>query len=401
MISEKVVKRLPKSDLHVHLDGSLRLSTLISLAKEYKITLPSYTEEGLKKLVFKNNYESLAEYLKGFAFTTAVMQSEEAMERIAYEFALDSFEDGVRYVEPRFAPQQHINPALNMEQILIAVNKGLQTAAKEINSRKEIRNGSEPAFAYGIIGCALRMFKKQFSYYYANFIDVHEYMPPEEIYGMASLELVRALVKIRDKHGIPIVGFDLAGEEAGYPAEDHRAAAQFAHKNFLSKTIHAGEAFGPPSIFQAVTDLYADRLGHCTYIFDGSMVDLPTKEERQHYTDNLAKFINNGRITIEVCLTSNSQTNPKFRNLSKHPFKRMFEERMSVTFCTDNRLISNTTSTKEIMLAMRHFDIPLNKLKDMIIYGFKRSFYAGSYLEKRGYIRQIIDYYDKVMEEKS
>lgn len=394
---ENVVKKLPKTDLHVHLDGSLRIPTLIELAKKHKITLPSYTEDGLRRQVFKNNYENLAEYLKGFAFTTAVMQTEEALERIAYELAMDNFAEGVRYIEPRFAPQLHVNPNLNIEQIFKSVDRGLERSAKEINSKKEIRNGSEPPFAYGIIACALRMFKKDFSYYYKHFMEAHEYTPKEEVYGMASLELARAMVKIRDQFGIPIVGFDLAGEEAGYPAEDHRKAAQFAHKNFMQKTIHAGEAFGPPSIFQAVTDLYADRLGHCTYLFDSSMADLPTKAECERYITALAKFINERRITIEVCLTSNSQTTPKFRDLKDHPFKRLFEERMSVTLCTDNRLISNVTVTDEILKAVDNFNIPLTKLKDMIIYGFKRSFYSGSYLEKRRYVRQVIDYYDKVM----
>jgi adenosine deaminase len=213
---------------------------------------------------------------------------------------------------------------------------------------------------------------------------------------MAALELVRAMVSIRDKFGIPIVGFDLAGEEAGYPAEHYKEAAIFAQKNFMHKTIHAGEAYGPPSIFQAVTDLYADRLGHGTYIFDSSTVDLPSKEERERYTSDLAHYVNDRRITIEVCLTSNAQTTPKFRNLARHPFKKMFEERLSTTFCTDNRLVSNTTVTGEIMKAIENFDIPFEKLKNIIIYGFKRSFYPGTYLEKRKYVRQIIDYYDKI-----
>lgn len=393
---EGVIKKLPKADLHVHLDGSLRIKTLIEAAKKNKITLPSYTEEGLKRLVFKDDYESLVEYLKGFVFTTAVMQTEESLERISYELAIDNFAEGVRYIEPRFAPQLHINPNLNIEQVFKAIDCGLSRAKKEINSKRQIVDGSEPPFEYGIIGCALRMFTRDFSYYYKHFIEAHEYSPKEEVYGMAALELVRAMVKIRDTYGIPIVGFDLAGEEAGYPAEDYKAAAQFAHSNFMNKTVHAGEAFGPPSIFQAVTEFYADRLGHGTYILDSSMVDLPTKAERERYTQALARYVNEHRITIEVCLTSNAQTTPKFRNIARHPFKKMFEERMSTTFCTDNRLISNTTVTKEIMIAIKQFDIQPSKLKDIIIYGFKRSFYPGSYPEKRKYVRKVIDYYDTV-----
>ncbi len=397
---EQVIKKLPKTDLHVHLDGSLRLKTLIELAKRNNITLPSHTEEGLKKLVFKNDYKSLSEYLKGFAFTVAVMQNEESLEQIAYELAIDNFNEGVRYIEPRFAPQLHINPNLDFEKIFKSVNKGLAKAQKEINSRKEIVNGMEPRFEYGIIGSALRMFKKSFSYYYDNFISAHKYTPSEEIYAHASLELVRAMVEIRNTYGIPIVGFDLAGEEAGYPASPHKEAAHFAHRHFMHKTVHAGEAFGPPSIFQAVTDLYADRLGHGTYLYDSSQVEfLYTKEEREQYTKALAKYINERRVTIEVCLTSNSQTTPKLRDLKKHPLQRMFDDRMSFTLCTDNRLISNTTVTDEILLALNNFNIPFKKIKNSIIYGFKRSFFPGSYTEKRKYMRQVIDYYDKVIKE--
>lgn len=393
---EEIIKKLPKTDLHVHLDGSLRLSTLIELAKKRKITLPSYSEEGMRRLVFKKNYKSLSEYLQGFAFTVAVMQDEESVERIAYELAIDNFAEGVRYIEPRFAPQLHINPNFNFEQVLISVNKGLALAKKEINNRKEIKNGLEPKFEYSIIGCALRNFNKQFSFYYKSLIEAHSYSPINEVSSAASMELVRALVRTRDQCGIPITGFDLAGEEKGYPAECHREAAHFAHKHFLHKTVHAGEAFGPPSIFQAVTDLYADRLGHGTYLFEDSMVDLPTKSEREHYTTELAQFVAERRITIEICLTSNQQTTPSLRDLSKHPFKKMYDARLSTTFCTDNRLVSNTTVTNEIVKAMKTFGLTLPKLRDIIAYGFKRSFYPGSYLEKRNYVRQVLDFYEKV-----
>lgn len=392
----KLIRRLPKTDLHLHLDGSLRIPTLIELAKENKITLPSYSEDGLKRLVFKDNYANLSEYLKGFSFTTAVMQNKESLERISYELAFDNFNEGVCYIEPRFAPQLHINPGLSIEEIFQSVNKGLARAQKEINSKKEIKNGDEPMFAYGIIGCALRMFKKEFSYYYKTLLEAHKYTPPETIYAMAASELARAMVAIRDKYDVPIVGFDLAGEELGYPAEDYKEAADIAHKNFLHKTIHAGEAFGPPSIFQAVTDMHAERLGHGTYLFDSDMVDLPTKAERERYTTALAQFVNERRITIEICLTSNSQTTPKFRDITRHPFKKMYDSKLSITFCTDNRLVSNTTVTDEIVKAVEHLKMPMNKMKDIIIYGFKRSFFPGTYIEKRKYVRQVINYYDAI-----
>jgi len=390
------IKAIPKTDLHVHLDGSLRIPTLIELAKARGVTLPSYTESGLKELVFKDKYKNLEEYLQGFAYTCAVMQDSESIERVAYELAIDCFNDGVRYIEPRFAPQLHVGEKLTMEDVLKAADLGLARAKKEINLKKEIANGGEPPFAYGIIGIAMRMFNARFSSYYQNFTKAHYYSSDEERFALASYELAKALVKIRDDLDIPIVAFDLAGAEHGYPAETHINAYRFALKNFMKKTVHAGEAYGAASIFQAITDLFADRIGHGTYLFDESKIDLPTKEARKKYIAALAQYIADRRITIEICLTSNTQTNPEFRDLKKHPCKTMLDNKLSVTFCTDNMLVSNTTVSKELKLAIDNFGLNAKQLKDIIIYGFKRSFYAGSYKEKRAFVRSIIDHYEKV-----
>ncbi len=394
--TQEFLTEIPKTDLHVHLDGSLRLSTLLDIAREQKIALPSNTEEGLRKTVFKEKYEDLPEYLQGFQYTVAAMQTPEAIERIAYEFALDNFAEGVFYVEPRFAPQLHANAAMSVDEVLVSADKGLARAKGEINSRGEIARGELPPFEYGIIGSAMRMFTEQSPGYYRRLVDIHPYMPEEEMQGLASTDLVRALIHARDTNGIPIAGFDLAGAERGYPAETHKQAYQLALKNFLKKTVHAGEDYGPASIFQAITDCHADRIGHGTHIFDAGLVELGTREEREKYARDLWHYIADRRITIEVCLTSNMQTMPHIRKLEDHPFAKMYENRLSTTFCTDNRLISGTSVTKEIGLAVSHFEIPPKKLKDIIIYGFKRSFYPGDYLEKRGYVRRIIDHYESV-----
>ena len=132
------IRAIPKTDLHVHLDGSLRIPTLIEIAKERGVKLPSYTESGLRELVFKDKYKNLEEYLQGFAYTCAVMQDSESIERIAYELAIDCFNDGVRYIEPRFAPQLHVGDNFSMEDVLKAADRGLARAKKEINSKKEI-----------------------------------------------------------------------------------------------------------------------------------------------------------------------------------------------------------------------------------------------------------------------
>ncbi len=395
-ITEAFVAALPKTDLHVHLDGSIRIGTLIDLAREYHVDLPSYTEEGLRETVFKSRYRNLAEYLQGFAFTVAVLQSEVALERAGYELALDNLAEGVLYLEVRFAPQLHVHEHMNAVMVLKAVNRGLKRAKDEFNCRPAVVAGTEPGFEYGIIVCAMRMFRSNFSEYYRNLIEAHRYSPDKEIYKMASTELARAAIIARDEYGLPVVGFDLAGEEAGYPAGDHQQAFTFAHKRFLKKTVHAGEAYGPESIFQAITDLHADRIGHGTYLLDPHSITDPEITDRQGYVEQLGQYIADRRITLEVCLTSNLQTNPHMSSLEEHSFRTLRQHRLSTTICTDNRTVSNTTVTRELMLAVEHLGLDGRDLKSIIIYGFKRSFMPGTYLEKRAYVRKVIDFYDAV-----
>ena len=396
MISKEFIRALPKTDLHVHLDGSLRLSTLIELAKQRNVQLPGWTEEELREKVFKTRYNSLEEYLQGFQYTVAVMQDEEALQRVAYEFAVDNFEEGVRYFEVRFAPQLHVNPDLEIAQVLLAVNKGLAKAKEEYNSKSAVKEGKEPPYDYGITVSALRYFDETTSWYYKNFIKLHRYTRPKRVFGLASLELAEAAVHVRDRYNVPITGLDLAGREKGYPADDHWEAFDYAHKNFLKKTVHAGEAYGPESIFQAITELHADRIGHGYFLLSPEMVTDPDIADPQKYVQNLAEYIADRRITVEVCLTSNMQTNPNLLDISQHAFAGMRKMRLSTTICTDNRLVSNTTVTDELALAVDSFRLTPKELKNLIIYGFKRSFFPGSYVTKRAYVRKIIDYYEQV-----
>lgn len=392
-ITVEFLRDLPKTDLHVHLDGSIRIPTLIDLAREHKVDLPSYTEAGLRETVFKERYQNLAEYLRAFTYTVAVLQTESALERCAYELAMDNLAEGVRYLEVRFAPQLHVHRHLDAVMVLKAVNRGLARARDEYNARPEIREGREPRFEYGIIACAMRMFRGGFSEYYTNLIEAHKFAPPKEVYALASLELARAAVIARDDYGLPVVGFDLAGEEAGYPAGDHAEAFQYAHKNFLKKTVHAGEAYGPESIFQAITDLHADRIGHGTYLLEPDAIRDPSIADRERYVEQLGEYIADRRITLEVCLSSNLQTNPQMGDLSRHTFRRLRQHRLSTTICTDNRTVSNTTVTRELQLAVQYLGLGRRDLKSILIYGFKRSFFPGHYLQKRRYVRQVIDYY--------
>lgn len=395
-ISREFIEKIPKTDLHLHLDGSLRISTLVELAREQGVELPAWDEAGLRRLVFKNAYADLGEYLKGFAYTTAVMQTPEALARVGYELAVDNQLEGVRYIEVRFAPQLHQNSLMSSIDVMGALDRGLARAKDEFNARPEVKRGGEPPFEYGIIACAMRMFGKGFSAYFDSLLDVHAHSERKWVSALASQELVRAAVEARDRLGLPIVGFDLAGAEAGYPAGDHAQAYALAHKHFLKKTVHAGEAYGPESIFQAITDLHADRLGHAVYLFDASMIKSPDIKDKKAYIDNLVQFIADRRITIEVCLTSNLQTIPAIRELKRHSFRHMRKAKLSATFCTDNRTVSQTTVSNEIQKAIQAFHITPKELKNFVIYGFKRSFFPGSYIKKREYVHQIIDYYEKI-----
>ncbi|MBF0363428.1 MAG: adenosine deaminase family protein [Oligoflexia bacterium] len=396
--TDDFIREIPKTDLHLHLDGSLRISSLIDMAKSSNVELPSYTEEGLRELVFKDQYNNLGEYLHGFMYTCAVLRSVENLERCAYELAIDNQNDGVRYIEVRFAPQLLVdNVDLTMEVVLDHVNKGLSRARSEFNQREGVKNGDEPPFEYGIIACAMRMFgASNFSPYYTKFYSLHRYSEPMEVIKLGAVELAKAVVKIRNERGIPIVGFDLAGREDGYPAEEFKEAYAYVHKNFMHKTVHAGEAYGAESIFQAITELYADRLGHCYYLFDTNRIQDPQIKDRQDYVEKLVSFIAEKRATIEVCLTSNLQTNTNLKCIKDHTLKKMLEKRLSVSICTDNRLMSNTSISKETKLALDNFNITPDVLKNITIYGFKRSFYPGQYNEKRRYVRQIMSYYDLV-----
>lgn len=390
------IRAIPKSDLHVHLDGSLRLGTLIDLARAQQVKLPSYTEEGLRELVFKPSYADLGEYLNGFQYTCAVLRDPESLERVSYELAMDNFAEGVLYIEPRFAPQLQSTADFDLQQVLLAVDKGLNRAKREINAGAAIAEGNMPPFDYGIIGCAMRKFNEHFSPYYGSFISCHRYTPLGQVYPLASLELAHALVKARDEAGIPVVGFDLAGEEKGWPANAHRKAFEYAHQHFLKKTLHAGEAYGPASIFQAITQCHADRIGHGTHLFASELMDNLPKNEREAYTRALVQYISDRRITVEVCLSSNLQTIPTIPDLPHHPLRKMLAGRLSLTLCTDNRLVSHTTVCDEIQKMTDTFEVGPTELKEIIVYGFKRSFSPLAYVDKRAYVRQVINYYEEV-----
>jgi adenosine deaminase len=382
----------------VHLDGSLRLTSLVELARDRKVALPSETPEGLEALVFRPRYANLAEYLEGFRYTVGVLQDAEALERAAFELAEDCQADGVRYVEVRFAPQLHVRPGFEVPDVVRAVDRGLRRAAAAFNARPEVAQGQEPPFAAGILLCAMRFFRPEFSLGFRRFFETLPEASEREIHAAASLEVARAAARLKNDEGLLVVGIDLAGQEKGYPAEDHAKAYQIAHEAFLGKTVHAGEDYGPESIFQAIGDLHADRIGHGTWLFDATKITSPRIRDRKRYVEDLSEFISDKRITIEVCLTSNQQTVPELAaDLRQHPFAEMRRRRLSTTFCTDNRLVSKTTVTDEIVRAVEAFSLTPREVRDILIYGFKRSFFPGTYLEKRGYVRDVINFANRLL----
>jgi adenosine deaminase len=394
MFTDDLLRALPKSDLHCHLDGSLRIPTLIELARDQGVSLPSETEEGLLETVFKEAYRDLPEYLHGFAYTCAVLQDLEALERAAYELGMDCIGEGVCYLEVRFAPQLHVRAGQTVADVLVAVDKGLDRARREYENSAAVVEEGAPPFRYGLITCAMRNFSAGFSPYYRTLLEaLGTHWPMKEVYSIASQTLVREVVDARDRLGLPVVGFDLAGAEAGHPASDHVLAYDMAHRHFLKKTVHAGEAYGPESIFQAITLLHADRIGHGTHLF---RADLVQADDPVRYVRQLAEYIADRRITLEVCITSNLQTLPELRRVEDHPLGRMIDERLSCTLCTDNRLVSRTTVSQELRRAVDAFKLRPSHLRNLVLHGFKRSFFAGSYREKRGYVRQVIDHYDRV-----
>ena len=391
-ITEQFIRKIPKTDLHLHLDGSLRLPSLIEMAKTERVELPSYEEAGLNELVFKPKYANLGEYLAGFAYTCGVLQTLENLERAAFELAEDSFTEGVRYIEVRFAPQLHIKRSAEIAPVVRAVFQGLENAKKRLNA--SVPENDIP-FQYGIILCAMRRFNRHMSPYYERLFYRAGTTGHRYIFARASLGLAKEAVKLRDE-GLPIVGFDLAGEEAGFPAIHHKEAFEYTHKHFLRKTVHAGEAYGPESIFQAIAECYANRIGHGTFLFSEASIKLKSIKDKQKYIGQLSEYIANQRITMEVCPTSNLQTIPEFQTLKDHPLQQMVDNGLSVSISTDNRLISHTSVTNELLLCSQHLDLTDSQFRDLVLAGFKRSFFPGPYSDKRNYVRRAINLYDEL-----
>jgi adenosine deaminase len=330
-IDKQVLGSLPKVLLHEHLDGVLRPSTVIDLAKSIKYTLlPSEDPDALGEWFHRGaNQGSLPEYLKGFAHTIAVMQTEEALERVAYEQAQDLSLDGVIYFETRFAPIFHTQKGLTPQQVVAAVLKGLERGKKDFG------------ISSGLIICAMRNMD-------------------------ASLEMAELAVDFRNRG---VVGFDLAGEEGGYPPKKHVEAFHYIQRQNFNITIHAGEGYGKESIWQAIQYCGAHRIGHGTRLID----DIAVADGKVVKLGDLAQYLLDKRIPLEICLLSNVHTGAA-RSLEEHPFRILFREKFRVTLNTDNRLMSNTSMSKEFAAAADAYGLSIDDFEKITINAMKSAF---------------------------
>jgi adenosine deaminase len=334
LVPFEVFVALPKTDLHVHLDGSLRLETILELAAQENIDLGATTLRELRLLIgCGKHFGSLVEYLRGFEITLKVMQTEEALERVAFELAEDAHRENVRYMEVRYSPMLHTERGLKLTTVVEAVLGGLRRARETYGIKANV------------IICGIRN------------------ISPESSYEMAELAVA---YKNRG-----VVGFDLAGAEADNPAKHHKHAFQLVRDNNINCTIHAGEAYGPESIAQAIHVCGAHRIGHGCRL-------------REH--GDLLHFVNDHRIPLECCPSSNVQTGA-VKDLRSHPLKFYFDLGLRVTVNTDNRLITDTTASKELWLTHTEIGLPFDEIKSLVVAGFKSSFQP--FHEKQAMLRRV------------
>ncbi|MFA6618418.1 MAG: adenosine deaminase [Candidatus Neomarinimicrobiota bacterium] len=322
-VDQKIWDRIhgfPKIDLHCHLDGSLRPETIMELADQQGVKLPYDSLEKMKKYLYCENATSLEDYLERFDVTLSVMQDEASLERVTYELCEDAAKENIRWLEIRYSPILHTQKRMLTVDNIEAVFRGMRKAERDFN------------ISGGVIVCGMRSFDPKIS-----------------------LELAELAVAYKNRG---VIGFDLAGPEENYPAKHHEEAFRLVLKNNINITIHAGEAYGAESIHQAVHYCGAHRIGHGTRLSEDG---------------DLMNYINDHRICLEICLTSNLQTK-SVASLDRHPFKFYRDYGLRLSLNTDNRLMSNTTVTNELYIAYKTFDLSIDDIKDIIIDGFKSAF---------------------------
>jgi len=320
MLTRELITRLPKAELHTHLDSSLRPETMIELARDVGFELPTREPDALRRFMRVDDAANLEDYLKRFEYTIPLLQSAEAIERVSYEMVEDAARDGIRYLEVRYCPWLSRRKGLSMERALEAELAGLAGGERDFG------------VVARVINCSLR-----------------HYDPA------VSLEVARLSVAYRDRG---VVAFDLAGGESGRPPGAHRAAFDAAAEGHLGITVHAGEAAGAESIADAVNHCHADRIGHGTRLYEDPA---------------LLNYVRDRRILLEINITSNVQTHA-VPDASAHPVRRYFDEGLAVTLCTDGWLMCGVTLSDEYWLAHTVLGFTREEIDQMILTGFEGSF---------------------------
>jgi adenosine deaminase len=320
ILDSDLLRRLPKAELHCHLDGSVRPETLIELGREYGQVMPTDDAEALAEYMRVDDARHLEDYLARFDITLSVMQTSDALERIAYELAIDAGRDGVRYIEVRYAPVLNIRRGLSLGEAVEAPLRGLERAERDGGAMGRV------------IVCGLRN------------------LTPD-----VSLELARLAVGYKHRG---VVAFDLAGGELGNPASAHADAFSFAREHDLPCTCHAGEGADAQSVREAVHVCGAHRIGHATRLIED---------------ESLTEYVNDRRIALEICLTSNVQTRA-VSSYEQHPLRAYYDRGMNVVLNTDNRLMSGTTLTDEYVHAARTLGFSFDELAEVALNGFRSAF---------------------------
>ncbi len=335
-IDIQTLRSLPKTDLHCHLDGSVRPSTIREFLRRDEGEVPEDLKE---RMTVSAGCNSLSEYLDFFALPIRLLQTAQRLTRVARELALDAAEENVWYLEVRFAPFLHLEQNLPLEEVIEAVTEGLGQAEERTRLKT------------GVILSALRQ------------------TDPEKTRRLAQLAV--------EFKRTGVVGLDLAGAEKDNPAKEHLEAFYMARNENLNLTIHAGEDFGPESIHQAIHYCGAHRIGHGV---------------RLHEDDNLLEYFNDHRIPLEMCLTSNVQTGA-VESYEQHPLRRYLETGLRVTLNTDNRTVSDTTVTREFYRAIKHFKLSIDQIRTLVLNGFKSAFMP--YEDRSRMIRNVLDKTDE------
>jgi adenosine deaminase len=345
-IAQSEIVKAPKALLHDHLDGGLRPATVVELAAAVGHELPTTDPAALGDwFVAAADSGSLERYLETFAHTVAVMQTEEGLRRVARECALDLAADGVVYAEVRYAPEQHLEGGLSLDEVVEAVEAGFREGCAEAAAQGRV-------IRIGTLLTAMR-------------------------HAARSQEIAELAVRFRDAG---VVGFDIAGAEAGFPPTRHLDAFEYLQRENFHFTIHAGEAFGLPSIWQAIQWCGADRLGHGVRIVD-DITGSPAVLGR------LAAYVRDKRIPLELCPSSNVQTGAA-ASIAEHPIGLLHDLRFRVTVNTDNRLMSGTSMSREMALLAEAFGWGWSELQWLTINAMKSAFIP--YDERLTIINEVI-----------